>query len=371
VATPARVLWLIKGLGPGGAERLLVESARFVDRDRFQVRAAYLLPWKDHLVTELEDGGVPVVCLGARRELDPGWVRGLRHLVRAGAIDLVHAHSPVPAIAARTALRGPAVVTTEHNTWDRYRPVTRRVNALTFGRQRAAIAVSQEVARSFGQRTRPPVHVIANGVDVGRIRERAMPREAARDELGLPPDVPVVGAIGGLTAKKGFVFLVRAARRVLEAVPRARVVIVGLPIDDAPVRAAIAAEGLGEQVVLAGYRPEAARLLPAFDVFALPSLFEGMPVSLLEAMAAGLPSVASRVGGVPEVATDGVDALLVPPADEAELAAALVALLTDDARRSDMGAAARSTAERFSLEETVRRTQDVYDEALASRVARP
>jgi glycosyltransferase involved in cell wall biosynthesis len=360
------VLWLVKGLGPGGAERLLVESARFVDRERFAIRAAYVLPWKDHLVAELEAEGVPVTCLGARRELDPGWVRGLRRLVRAARIDLVHAHSPVPGIAARTALRGPAIVTTEHNTWDRYRPSTRWLNAWTFGRQQAAIAVSEEVARSFGDRNRPPIHVIANGVDPARVRGRAMSRAEARVALGVPLDAAVVGAVGGLTAKKGHVHLVHAARAVVDAVPHARVVIVGLRIDDAPVRAAIAGEGLQDRVLLAGYRPEAARLLSGFDVFALPSLFEGMPVSLLEAMATGLPSVATRVGGVPEVATDGVDALLVPPGDEGALAEALIQLLNDPARRASLGAAARATADRFSLAEAVRRTEDVYEQALAA-----
>jgi glycosyltransferase involved in cell wall biosynthesis len=175
-----------------------------------------------------------------------------------------------------------------------------------------------------------------------------------------------VGAVGGMTAKKGHVHLVRAARTLIASVPEARVVIVGLPIEEAPVRAAIAEAGLRDRVVLAGYRPEASRVLPAFDVFVSPSLFEGMPVSLLEAMATGLPPVATRVGGVPEVATDGVDALLVPPRDEAALAAALISLLTDPARRRALGAAARATAERFTLAETVRRTEDVYGEALAA-----
>jgi glycosyltransferase involved in cell wall biosynthesis len=332
------------------------------------VSAAYLLPWKDHLVGELRDAGVEATCLRARSDLDPRWIARLRSLVRDRRIQLVHAHSPVAAALARAALgRRAAFITTEHNTWDRYRPATRRLNAFTFGHQQAVIAVSREVARSIGRRSGPPVHVIPNGIDADSIRALALTREAARDELGLPPGVPVVGTIGGVTAKKGHVHLVRATASLLARVPDARAVIVGLPIDPEPVRRAIGEAGLEGRVLLAGYHPAAARLLPAFDVFALPSLHEGMPVSLLEAMALGIPVVASRVGGVPEVVTDGADGLLVPPADDGALAAALADVLLDAGRRRAFGEAGPATAERFSLTASVRRTEAVYDEALARR----
>jgi glycosyltransferase involved in cell wall biosynthesis len=288
--------------------------------------------------------------------------------VRQRRVQLVHAHSPVAAALARLALGGrTAFVTTEHNTWDRYHPATRLLNAATFGRQQAAIAVSQEVARSIGPRARTAVHVIPNGIDDDALRAAALTREEARAELGLPAGVPAVGAIGGVTAKKGHVHLVRAAAALRQRMPDARVVIVGLPVDAEPVRRAIGEAGLEGCVLLAGYHPTAARLLPAFDVFALPSLHEGMPVSLLEAMALGVPVVASRVGGVPEVVTDGADGVLVPPGDEAALSAALAGLLADGGRRRALADAARVTAARFSLAAAVRRTEDVYDEALAAR----
>src|SRR5687768_938157 len=100
-----RVLWLTKGLGPGGAERLLVSFAANADRKRFDLRAAYLLPWKDHLVAELASLGVPAACLDGRREVDPRWVLRLRKLVCATRIDVVHAHSPLMAALARPTLR--------------------------------------------------------------------------------------------------------------------------------------------------------------------------------------------------------------------------------------------------------------------------
>ena len=209
--------------------------------------------------------------------------------------------------------------------------------------------------------------MVPNGVDVEALRAAALPKVAARRSLGLPLGTPIVGSIGGITAKKGHVHLVRAAAELAGRVPDVMVAIVGLEVDPAPVRAAIAEAGLQGRVVLPGYRPEAARFLRAFDVFALASLHEGMPVSLLEAMALGVPVVATRVGGVPEVVTSGRDGILVAAGDEAALASALGDLLSDPALRAASGDAAARTAARFSLAETVLRTQQVYDEAIAAR----
>jgi glycosyltransferase involved in cell wall biosynthesis len=367
-----RVLWLIKGLGPGGAERLLVSAAGHIDRDRFDVEAAYLLPWKDHLVPELEAAGVRTTCLPAVRSWDPRWVGGLRRLLRDGRFDVVHAHLPYAAIGARAAVRWvrpprPAVVYTEHNTWDRYHPATRRANAATFGWNDAAIAVSEGVASSMDRPRRgwPSVQVIPNGVDVDTLRREALDRDTARKELGIPPDNPVVGTVGGLMPKKGHRVLVRAARELTDRHPDALFVIVGLPVDPEPIRREIAGAGLDDRVILAGYVPRAASLMPAFDVFCLPSLFEGMPVSLLEAMSLGIASVATSVGGVPEVVADGRDALVVQAGDPSALASALDRLLADPVLRDRLGAGASITASRFGMAGMVRRVEEVYEEAVA------
>jgi len=207
--------------------------------------------------------------------------------------------------------------------------------------------------------------VIANGVDIERLRSTAFTREDARENLGLPGDAPVVGTVGGITPKKGHSLLVAAARVLARELPEVRFVFIGLPVDEARIRREIDAAGLNEHVILAGYRPEAARLMTAFDVYCLPSLFEGMPVSLIEAMALGLPSVATGVGGVREVATDGEDAIVVAAGSPAPLVGALRGLLADVGRREALGKAAGATADRFDIRGTVWRTEEVYDEALS------
>ena len=369
---PARVLWVIKGLGPGGAERLVADIVPRLDRDRYDTEVAYLLPWKDHLVPTLRDAGVEVHCLEVRGHRDVRWPGRLRRLVD-GRYDLVHAHLPFAAVGARWTARRiplprrPAVVYTEHNVWDRYRGPTAWANARTFGWNDRVIAVSEAVRASMGRRGRSPeVTVVDNGVDAEALRAGALGRAEARAELGLPADAFVIGTVGGVTPKKGHVHLVRAARAVVDRHPGTVVAVIGLGAVEAPVRQEIARLGLGEAVRLLGVREDASRLMPAFDVFVLPSLHEGLPIALLEALAVGIPAVASSVGGVPHVLSAG-GGVLVAPGDEPALAAALVALIEDPQRRAALAAEAPAAAGRFGLDRTVRELQAIYDDVLATR----
>jgi glycosyltransferase involved in cell wall biosynthesis len=369
VAPAIPVLWVIKGLGPGGAEHLLVDAARNADRERFSYRACYLLPEKDHLVTALREEGVEVTCLGMSSAADARWIGRLRSLIASERPSVVHAHLPFAAIGARLAVRSlrrrPRMISTEHNTWDRYRVPTRWANAATIGMNDRTIAVSRAVAASMKAARARDIVVIPNGIDVERVRSRALSREDARRSLGLPLEAPIVGTVGGITAKKGHRVLVEAARRVVTRIPEATFAFVGLPIDADGVRRAISDAELSERVLLCGYREDAARLMRAFDVVCLPSFHEGLPLSLLEALALGIPCVATAVGGVPEVLAEGAG-ILVPRADPSSLATALLEVLERPERAAELSAAARATSERYDVRETVRRTESVYLETLGA-----
>jgi glycosyltransferase involved in cell wall biosynthesis len=352
---------LTKGLGRGGTERLLCGTVRLLDRDAYDVEVAYLLPWKDALVGEIESAGVPVHCLDGPRATSVAWIGRLRRLARERDFDVVHTHMPLPAVAARLALarRGPALVHTEHNMWDRYRFPTRWANRVTYGRNAAAVAVSAAVAASV-RAPRPVPEVVLHGLDApAALADLPTPadREAGRRALGIPPDGPVIGTVGNFTAKKDQTTLVRA----LALVPGARLVLVGTGPREPELRALVAERGLDDRVVFAGSRDDVAALLPAFDVFALSSRFEGLPIALLEAMAAGRACVATAVGGVPEVVTDGVDGVLVPPGDAGAFAATLVALLADPDRRAALGEKAAARSRDFRLEVAVGQLAAIYD----------
>lgn len=367
---PRRVLWLAKGLGLGGTEHRLTRALRHVDRARFEIDVAYVLPWKDALVPAIEAQGVPVHCLRGGAAFDLRWVLRLRRLVAERKYDIVHTLMPYPAIAARLALHGVHLVHTEPNVWDAYRPFTAWANAATYGSNDAVIAVSEAVAASVGVRRRvrrlPPVHTVVHGIDHSGIRRGPDARAAARLTLGLKADDLVVGAVASLTPKKDHHTLLAAfAVGLARGADPTRLVLVGGGRLDAELRAVAGQLGIADRVVFAGARDDVMALLPAFDIFALSSRHEGLPIALVEAMATGLPAVATTVGGVPELITDGEDGLLVPPGDTSAFAAALAKLAADAPLRTAMGDAARARAGRLDLSGAMRRTQEIYDTVLA------
>lgn len=361
------VLMLTKGLGRGGAERLLAGTVRHIDRSRFRVEVAYLLPWKDAFVAEIEAEGIPVHCLDAPKPYSLGWVPRLRKLVRSHDIGLVHTHMPVPASFARLALPGltfggPAIVHTEHNMWDRYRLPTRWANALTYKRNAAVMAVSDGVAASIHSKV--PVDVVVHGIDIAALHHGDAARTRARALLDLPADAPVIGTVGNFTAKKDHASLLNAFAMVHDDQPRARLVLVGLGPLEGALRAQAETLGIADAVLFTGMRDDVFELLPGFDLFVLSSRFEGLPIALLEAMASGVAPVTTRVGGIPEVITDGHDGLLVEPGDPGTLATALSKLLADDTARRTIAEAARERASSFDLRKAVGLIESIYDRAL-------
>lgn len=377
-AAPARVLWVAKGLGRGGMERLLVDTAGHVDRTRFDIEVAYLLPWKDAFVADLEACGVRTHCLGARRTADLAWVVALGRLLRRQRYDLVHTHSPLPAAATRVLLSGDhtPVVHTEHNVWPRYGRVTRWSNAATWHRNRLVIAVSDGVAASIRvpavlrRGVSPAVEVMVQGINVDRARHGEAARSLARQRLGLPVEDGelVVGTVGNLTAKKNHALLLDAVAQ-LRRTRRVRAVVVG----SGPLEGALNAQarrlGITDATTFLGSRDDVFELLPGFDVFVLSSTHEGLPIALLEAMASGLPAVATKVGGVSEVLGHEQEGLLVASGDVAGLTAALARLAEEPDLRAALGQRATKRASAFGIGPVAARTQQLYDRVLGARAA--
>jgi len=362
------VLIVIKGLGRGGAEQLLLSGVPYLDTASYRYQFAYLLPWKDSLVPELTAAGFAVHCLEGAR--GPGWAGRLRALVRREGIGLVHVHSPVAAAGVRAvAGRRTRVVYTEHNLWDRYHPATWAANLATFPRNDHVFAVSETVRQSIRYPgplrllPMPPLETLHHGLDPA-----ALPipgRDGVRAELGIPEDAPVVGSVANFKAAKDHATLLRAAAQVRQAIPSVRFVLVGQGPLEAETRRLAGQLGLDQTVVFAGFRTDATRLMAGFDAFALSSTYEGLPIALIEAMAVGCPAVVTRVGGTPEVVTDGVHGFLVPPRDPAALAAGLTRLLGDRALRDGLGQAAAARAQDFDIRTAVRRMEQVYARLLA------
>jgi glycosyltransferase involved in cell wall biosynthesis len=365
VTEPLRVLSLIKGLGPGGAERLLVEQASAGDRSRFHHEVAYVLDWKQHLVPELDTLGVPTHCLGVHDERDPRWVTRLAGLLRRDHYDVVHAHSPLVATVARVEVkarpkdRRPAFVYTEHNRWPSYRTETRLANQLTFGLNDAVFAVSEDVRRSVSPRYRANVEVVIHGVDGARVRAQLRDREATRRELGVLPGESLAVMVANLRDDKNYAGLIDAARLVVGRGTPVRFATAGQGPLEPQIRELQRESGLGDRFMLLGYRDDATRLVAAADLFVLASHHEGLPVTVMEALTLGVPVVAPAVGGLPEVVTSGNNGILVTARSVPALADA-IAQAVEPGMHARLVAGASSTGDRFSARHAIARIEATY-----------
>ena len=375
------VAHVLNAMGLGGVPQVAWQLLRRLPPDRFDLRVYSLRraegeeDARDALRTRLEDDGVPVTF--ARVTGSMRVVADLCDWLLAERVDLVHTHSYRPNLQGRLAalpLRGHGVriVAHYHSVHD-----DKRDEDGTLTLERSLTAVTDRViacSRAAADHVQelldvPPerLTVVHNAVDIARFA--GGDRGAARAALGIPDDRPVVALVGRIDAQKGHDDYVRAAALVRAAHPRALLLLVGSTATDgvaARVRDLIRAEDVEDVVRFTGYLDDMPGLYAAIDVLAAPSRSEGFGLMLVEAMAAGVPIVASAAGAIPEVVGDG-PALLVPPRDPVALAAAINRVLGDHAAARRMGAAGRARAGAFSWERSARTLAAVYDEVLAGR----
>ena len=316
---------------------------------------------------------VPALGREVRPLRDLAALRQLTALMRRERPRIVHTHTSKAGLLGRLAARlarVPAVIHQPHgHVFYGYWGAPRTALYVALERRAARWTdrivtltergTAEHLARGIG---RPGQYAtVPSGVPTAALRAAAPPRAAARARLGLAPDAYVVAGLGRLVPVKGFDLLVEALPRLAAEVPSARVLLVG----DGPERAALEARaralGVAARLHVTGATPEVAAHLAAADVLAAPSRNEGMGRALVEAMALGLPVVATAVGGIPAVVEDGGCGRLVPPGDADALAAALAGLGRDARLRETLGRAAVVRAEAFSSEVALARMRAVYD----------
>jgi glycosyltransferase involved in cell wall biosynthesis len=360
-----RVLHVLNTLSTGGAETLVLNLAQAHDRARFDLLVASLQT-DGEIGQRLRGAGIPTFVLARRTGFDPTLAGKVLALCRREAIDVVHTHNVAPWLYAGPAARlaGAALLHTEHsNLFAGQRALRRAERALAL-LTRAVICDGDSVRRQLIEAQGLPVRkviTIHNGIDTGAfaIQPSADDRAAQRRGLGIGADDLVIACVARLESVKDHATLLRALAVVAVAKPRVRLLLVG----DGTQRAALQrqAAGLSPNVIFAGRRDDVAALLPLCDLFALASTSEGLPLTILEAMAAGLPCVATDVGAVGEAVRDGETGRLVPAGDEATLAAALLDLLRDPGLRRRLGAEGQRRAQaQFDLRMMVRRYQDLW-----------
>jgi len=367
-------MFVVGNFVAGGAERHLLEMWKRIDRERFAVEIACFRA-EGQFWPEVRALGWPVHELAVgKRIYDFSGARGLVRLIgatRKFRPDVIHGYLFGPnlfAVLAGRACGVPVVAVAKRNVDAFETPRQKRIQRLAHRWATHVTAVSETVAATveeFGV-PRARITVIPNGVDFSRFDASTGDRAL----LGAANGEPVIGSVGCLAARKDYATLLDALARLRTAGKKFHATLVGDGPDRAALEARARALGVDDRLTFLGERPDVERLLPAMDVFVLSSREEGIPNSLLEAMAAGRPSVATAVGGTPEVLEHGVTGWLVPPADPASLATALAAALDDPVEAAKRGAAARRvTREQRSIDAMVRRHEDFYRAALAERRA--
>lgn len=355
------IVHILSSFGIGGQERVALDLAIGQRARGHAVCVLSLAPAPDGAIArELADAGIPFGRVPKEHAgIDATLVPKLAREVKRLRADVVHTHNPLPLIYGAPAARlaGARAIHTKHgiNPGSRGQRVLRRAAGwLTH----AFVAVSDTTAaQARAQGDARNVHTIPNGIRLDRFTPDPVARAAARSELGLG-DAWVVGTVGRFDGYKNQAMLVRAMAPLLSE--RVRLVIVGDGEGRADVEAAVAALPEPRWVVMTGRRLDVPRLVHAFDVFALTSSSEGLPLVVPEAMAAALPIVTTAVGGLPSVVDHDVTGLLVP-VDEAAVAAALAALTRDPARARRMGQAARRAAlVRFGSDRMIDAYMELY-----------
>ena len=371
--TPLKVMQLALSLVIGGTEKLVYDIVQQVDPQKVS-SVVCCLDTLGHFGEELQKEGYPVVALHRKPGIDWKLIQRLSALLRQEKIDVIHAHQYTPYfygfMAAwhnkiRTFSTTPKLVFTEHG---RFYPDERKLKRVITNPVLSLftdeiVTISEQTKSSLITYENFPAHrirVVYNGIELSKFSQ-PLDGAAKKKELGLPPDAPVIGIVARLDPIKNHAMLLRAFKQVLETLPDACLLIVGDGPEGVNLKTLAESLGIMNNTTFLGARRDVPELLQTFDVFALSSFSEGTSVTLLEAMGASIPIVATRVGGNPEVVQDRETGYLVQSDDEQDMAAMLLALLQDKETRQRMGHAGRQRVQQmFSLEKMVNAYTGLY-----------
>lgn len=377
-----RVLYVIEDTVFGGGERGFGQLAAGLNRDRFKTHLAAHPGGRLETLARSHD--IPFFPLDMSRKFNLKTISKLSNLLRAREIQIIHSMGSRSDFYARVAghqANVPAIVSTMAMLIEGYdigairKLIYGWVDGLTEKWTDQFIAVSNALEKMLVEDhgiPRSKVRTIYNGVELGRYSNDKGPDLSIREKLGIPPDAPVVGMIGRFVYQKGYGTFIEAASRIVKSFPEARYLMVG----DGPLKADM--ENLSGKLnftgrcIFAGEQSDIPNLLSIMDIVVQPSIIEGLPRVIIEAMAMARPIVASDIPGIREQIENGRTGLLVPPGDPGALAEAVLTLLKDKIRAENLGSAARKSAEqRFDLTRQLALYEEMYLEVLAKKGLRP
>jgi glycosyltransferase involved in cell wall biosynthesis len=361
------ISYLVPSLNYGGSETLLLTFLKYLDKTKF-VPEVHSFYDNGKLVSEFRENGITVFEWNAPRRDPVTFLRMLRFM-RRRKYDILHTHifdwqGRVIALFAGI----PVIITTYHlvSDWDltgnfvRYLKV--KLDSLTSRLNDKIIVVGEDVKRSAIQKGKIPAEKIVtvqNGIDVNAFCDSS-DGEGIRSELGLN-DRRIIIAIGRLVEQKGHTWLIEAANILRKDYPDISVLIVGEGDLKDTLESQIRDNGLEGTVKLLGARRDIQKLLAISELYVMPSLFEGLPITLLEAMAAGKPIVATEVDGIRNVLRNGIEGLIIPPKESEGLAGAISDLLSDRHLAESLAQSSlKKVREDFNIQDHVKRIEEIY-----------
>ncbi|TDQ09935.1 glycosyltransferase family 4 protein [Pedobacter metabolipauper] len=365
-----KVLHIIKSLGRGGAEMLLPETLKLHDHQRYEFHYIYFLPWKNQLEDVIKDAGGFVTCFPAKNniQLMMQWKK-VQQYIKQHEIVLVHCHLPWAGFLGRLVHRntGIPLVYTEHNKQERYHNITFRLNKWTFNSQNKAIAVSADVSESIQKNIKPqiPVKVILNGVNTVAFQRNIEDGIAVRKQWNLPEKAIVIGTIAVFRFQKRLLEWME----VMAGICAENDQVFGIIVGDGPLKQEIVdkrkALGLEKKILMPGLETDVKPWLSTMDIYMMSSVFEGLPIALLEAMSMSCAIVTTDAGGIKEVIRNGEDGLMVPADDWKLLGSELTKLIKDEPKRLELALNARQRVQSsFSLDKMVKELEETYLEML-------
>jgi len=361
----------------GGTERMILALLEGLDRNKYEPFLCAIKPG-GALLPEAEKLGVKAVTLNAGSRTDLPALCGIIPMLRKEKPGILHTFLFHANIAGRIAGRmcGVPVIISSQRSVDKWRkPWHSALDKWTSGLCNLIISNSEAGRKALIEREKiDPARVITihNGINAEKFAAAACGADAgaARKAFGFAPGDTVLGIIANLRAVKGHKFLLKAFQNVRRTTPdvRLKLLVVGEGKLEGELKDLADKLGVSNDTVFAGFRDEIPRVLAAIDIFVLPSLWEGFPVSVIEAMASGKPVIASRAGGIPEAIVEGETGLLVPPGDVPALEKAIEALAGSPELAKKMGEAGRKKAgSEFGIEKMISKTEGVYERLTGNR----
>ncbi|MGD0487408.1 MAG: glycosyltransferase [Syntrophorhabdales bacterium] len=363
------VIWDLASTG--GAEKLFLHFARNLDSRRFDTSFISLMG-KGEIGNTLEALGFPVYALEVilKKAWNPWITLKLYQLFRKLNPDIVHVHLNYSGILAARMAKTSVLVNHIHNIYPGKSKVKIAMENILFRLPDVSIAVSSNAREFTWKQLRAPklpIEVVRNGIDVVSL-EVTKTKAEVRKELSIDDDEQIILTVGSLTDQKGQWHLISAYARLNLLLPRTRLVIVGKGPLEGSLRNQVLSLGLEDRILFTGLRNDVPNLLNSASMFVLPSLWEGIPLALLEAMYFRLPCIVSEVGGIGEIIENGMDGILVEPADETALCVSMESLVKNKLLRESLGEEANKKVRRcFTIDRTMKEIEHLYMKLLDNR----